>query len=61
MHNEATSGQTLDDLANLVIRPVGISLDQLRSCLAYDTVEHGEMDRSVLLPENGKHDIVPAL
>jgi hypothetical protein len=44
VHNEATSGQSLNDLANLVVRPVGIPFDQLRSCSAYGTVEHGEMD-----------------
>ena len=60
VHNEAASGQTLNDLANLVVRPVGIPFDQFRSCSAYGAVKHGEMDRSVLLPENGKHDIVPA-
>ena len=59
VHSEATCGQALNDLANLIVRPVGISLDQLRSCLAYGTVEHGEMNGASLLPEDGKYDIVP--
>ena len=61
VHSQAAGGQALHDLANLVVRPVGIPLDQLRSCSAYGTVEHGEMDGASLLPEDGKHDIVPAL
>ena len=61
VHNEAASGQTLNDLANLIVRPVGIPFDQLRSCSAYGTVEHGEMNGASLLPKDGKHDIVPAL
>ena len=60
VHSEATGAQALNDLTNLIVSPVGVPFDQLRCCSAYGTVEHGKMDRSVLLPKNGKHDIVPA-
>ena len=61
VHNEAAGGQSLNDLANLGVRPVWVSLDQVGGCSAYGAVEHREMDRSILLPKNGKHDFVPAL